>query len=106
MMSGDVIVALAAQQARKARRNKTLPQIAWMPGDPAIAHMPNIGSYRPRGWKLLRELFVDKSGLGRPGEPALTIDQFYAEVKEGLGYAIIEEGECQVYIGEFQPPKE
>jgi hypothetical protein len=106
MMSLEYIQQLAAKQARRARRNKILPQIAWMPGDPAIAYMPNIGSYRPKGWRLLRKLFVDKSGFGRLDEPALTVEQFYAEVKEDFGYAIIEEGEFQVYIGEFRPPKE
>lgn len=66
-----------------------------------IRSMPNFGSYRPKGWKLVRELFVDSSGFGREGEPALTVNQFLAEIKMFCGYAIIEEGQFQVMIGEF-----
>jgi len=63
---------------------------------------PNIGSYRPKGWRLVDRHFVDKSGYGSPHEPALTIQRFLRVLKPGMGYAIIEEGEFQCYVGEFR----
>ena len=63
---------------------------------------PNIGTFRPQGWKLVKELFVDSSGLGSEGESALTVAQFKEQLKIGNGYAIIEKGQFQVYIGEFE----
>jgi hypothetical protein len=37
-----------------------------------------------------------------PGEPALTQGQFIDRMKPGMGYAVIEEGQFQVYVGEFK----
>ncbi len=34
-------------------------------------------------------------------EPALSVNQFLKKLKVGHGYALIEEGEFQVYVGEF-----
>jgi hypothetical protein len=62
---------------------------------------PNIGDYRPDGWELVETLFVDKSGFGSPSEPALTIEQLLDRLVAGKGYAIIEEGQFQLYLGEF-----
>lgn len=70
-----------------------------------IRKMPNFGDFRPKGWKLVRELFVDSSGFGEKGEMALTIEQFLEEIKRFHGYAIIEEGQFQVRIGEFMRVK-
>ncbi len=63
---------------------------------------PNIGSYRPKGWKLVNSLFCDSSGMGSVGEPALTCKQLIDRLRVGYGYAIIETGEFQAYIGEFE----
>lgn len=83
-----------------------------MPDDERLAtylrHIPNIGTYRPKGWRLVEELFVDKSGFGAEWEPAMTLRQFIQAVRKagpGNGYAIIEEGEFQVYVGHFEPRK-
>lgn len=46
--------------------------------------------------------FVDKSGWGRPGEPALTIGEFVDMIRPGYGYAVVEEGEFQVHVGVFK----
>lgn len=85
---------------------------------------PNIGSYEPPGWELLRDeddntrfLFVDKTGMDDRG-PALSIEGLKrelhrledeaeevakAEEKECVyGYAIIEEGPFQLCIGIFR----
>lgn len=64
--------------------------------------IPNIGDRRSKTWELIDEFFVDSSGFGQLSEPALTIKEFYAKVKAGLGYAVIEEGQFQVFIGVFK----
>ncbi len=45
--------------------------------------------------------FVDFSGWGQKGEPALTIDEFLKKVKAGRFYAITGIGLFQVHIGEY-----
>ncbi len=45
--------------------------------------------------------FVDSSGWGQEGEPALTLSQFLKKIKAGKYYAIIEAGQFQVYVGEY-----
>ena len=45
--------------------------------------------------------FVDFSGWGQKGEPALTIDEFLEKVKAGRFYAITGIGQFQVHIGEY-----
>jgi len=65
---------------------------------------PNLGSYEPEGWELLEELFVDKTGfnLHDAGGPAMSIAEFIDALEPGFGYAIVEEGPFQIYIGKFQ----
>lgn len=69
---------------------------------------PNFGDYRPEGWGLEEDFFVDKSGLGKRKELALTVEQFKGKVKKQIkkdgtwGFAIISEGEFQVYVGAFK----
>ncbi len=115
MMSLSVIAGLAREQHRKAARAKLVPLVVEgedMPDDARLAtylrHIPNFGTYRPKGWHLVEQLFVDKSGLGAEWEPAMTLRQFLRAVRKagpGNGYAIIEEGEFQVYVGRFEPRK-
>ena len=86
--------------------------------------IPNIGSVSPGGWQRadiyklwkmedspLRGVygigaasyfFVDHSGLGQRGEPALTASEFMDCLMDGVGYAIVEEGPFQVKIGVFK----
>lgn len=68
----------------------------------AICPIPNLGTYIPDGWELVEKYFVDSSGFGQEGEPALTIRQFKSKLIIGRGYAVIEAGQFQVYIGEFE----
>jgi hypothetical protein len=69
---------------------------------------PNLGSYVPKGWAEVDRLFCDKSGWGREDEPALTIAGLKRKLTEHVaagnryGYAIVEEGTFQVYIGVFE----
>ena len=49
--------------------------------------------------------FVDCTGLGKPDELALTIDEFTNRVKLEYGYAIVEIGRHQAKIGVFRQIK-
>jgi len=83
---------------------------------------PNIGDYRPKGWELIDNFMVDKTGFGMSlsqirdmsarqarkasrlhasDEPALTTEQLIRRLKAGYGYAIIEEGQFKIVLGEF-----
>ena len=111
MMSLEAIRNLSNKQAAKAARSKKVPYVPFDRGEienyPPFP-FPNIGSYIPKGWKELRRLFVDTSGLGSENEPALTTGQFKEKLLElhnandGYGYAIVEEGQFQVYVGVFE----
>jgi hypothetical protein len=70
---------------------------------------PNIGSLKPRGWrKTGANWFVDKWGHGLDWEPALTWRQFRRRLAVYLlrhpdhGFAVTEEGECQVVVSAFR----
>ena len=57
----------------------------------------------PDDWELVDTLFVDKTGVGKVGEPALTIEELKSRLKVGMAYAIIDEGQFQLHLGEYQP---
>jgi hypothetical protein len=103
MMGLAEIIRLNNKACEKAKKAKLLPYVI-KDGDrekfPPFP-FPNFGDYRPKGWELVGEYFVDSSGFGMDDEPALSIDQFLKKLKVGHGYALIEEGEFQVYVGEF-----
>lgn len=101
-MSLRAIEQLSREAGERAANEEREPLIAFVDKDETVVKCPNLGDYVPDGWKLIDQLFVDKTGMGTVGEPALSIDQFIAKVKSGLGYAIIEEGEFQLYIGVFE----
>jgi len=63
--------------------------------------IPNI-EREQENWELVDEVFVDHSGFGRPGEPALTIKEFHATIKAGLGYGVVEAGQFQLFVGVFE----
>jgi len=94
MYSLSVIQDMNRKAAQAAKGKK--PYKAKADGDTGVRSMPNFGDYRPAGFELEEELFVDSSGFGSPGEPALTFEQFLNKVKAGKYYAIIEAGQFQV----------
>jgi hypothetical protein len=65
---------------------------------------PNLGTYEPEGWELLEQFFVDSTGwdLHDAGGPAMSVAEFIDALEPGYGYAIVEQGPFQVYIGKFQ----
>lgn len=112
-MSIETIHALANKAARESARKGEVPYMVW-PQD--VEHwkaqiqagklpplpFPFIGSRHPRGYRKVEEYFVDSSGFGAPGEPALTIPQFVDRIKADRAYAITEAGQFQVYITEYR----
>ena len=102
MMSLQQIRSYSDSAARKSRRAGILPKILNAGDD--VRGIPMIGNRTPRGWKCVAQYFVDASGFGQKGEPALTTDEFRAVVAEnpGFGWAITEAGQFQVYVGQFE----
>ena len=70
---------------------------------------PNLGALRPAGWKLTDNFMVDSSGLDDSGW-ALSLHGLCNRLREnadkGYAYAIIEEGQFQVVVGQFEPDPE
>jgi|SRR3989304_2485919 len=122
MMSLDQIRSLSDEQAKRASAKKREPYVPFSREEvenyPPFP-FPNIGSYKPLGWKEINydevgldgPFFVDKSGFGARGEPALTAKDFkdtlleFYDKLEGCGFAIIEEGQFQLYVGVFKKVK-
>jgi len=109
MYSLDVICQMnreageAARQSQEESENQPFlithkAEVALWPPFP----FPNLGDFCPDGWEEVDRFFCDSSGLGEPGEPALTTEQLKVHLKVGMGYAVVEAGQFQVYIGEFQ----
>lgn len=71
----------------------------------------HLGDYRPEGWEEGESYFVDASGFGTPGEPALTAEQFREVIRDRItanaaegkvtGWAVTEAGQFQVHVTEF-----
>jgi len=65
---------------------------------------PFLGDYVPQGWRrTVRDpLFVDSTGSGREDEPALTVRATIEALIPGKAYAIIEGGQFELYLGEYE----
>ena len=111
MMSASQIADLADECARRAKRAHRQPLVfeSQHHVDGAYRTLPNLGSYRPKGWKLEEYRTVDKYGIDFSG-PAMTLPAMLVWFKvhltdpERSGYALIEEGEFQVVVGRFEKP--
>ena len=106
MMSLGTIREISRTAAAKAARARKVPLMVEAEDMRDLARhlgrIPFLGAYVPNGWAQVNNYFVDNSGFGQVGEAALTAEEFYAAVKPGYGYAIIESGQFQVYIGQFK----
>ena len=102
MMGLATMRRMNAEAVAEAKAKGLEPRVATKDGDEDIRYCPLLGDYTPEGWVEIDELFVDSSGCGSPGEPALTHDQFLAKVKRGLGYGIGDRGQFQCYIRVFK----
>lgn len=114
------MMSLGSIKAESRRTGQRAAQQAMMPYVPIHEDeiktyppfpFPNLGDHRPRGWKLIEELFVDSTGLGADDEPALSIRQFKDKLIElersdkAYGYGITEAGQFQLYVGVFERRK-
>lgn len=102
MHSLETIKRLSREAGENAAENNLEPLIAICNGSIECKQVPDLGDCRPDGWDLVDTLFVDASGFGSKNEAALTINQFMQKVKKDYGYAIIETGQFQLYIGVFK----
>lgn len=114
MMSLNTIRRMSREAGRKAAAEGKTPYLvdmdditAWVntltEGSLPKLPFPNLGDHEPEGWELVDTHFVDATGFGRVGEPALTIPSFISKiVSPGHGYAIRESGQFQVVIAEFK----
>jgi hypothetical protein len=118
MMSIEVIHRLSQEIAVEAAKAGRQP-IVLEPEDFEVyratgrgVRLPNLGDHIPRGWERLPTddwWFVDKNGCGLDYEPALTLRKFLSRLEQfnrehpDYGYAIVEEGECQVFVAPFAP---
>jgi len=110
MMSLEVLAAVNNEIARQAAREGLVPYIPASADEASSPWFcPNIGTLKPKGWKRTGQTwFVDKTGHGESWELALTWAEFrrqfagYLLRHPGHGYAITEEGECQVVVAAFR----
>ncbi len=110
MMSLEVIRQVNNEIARKAARQRLLPYVPSSADEASTPFaFPNIGTLKPRGWQETgANWFVDKTGHGETWEPALTWAQFRRQLAVYLlrhpshGFAVTEEGECQVVVSAFR----
>ena len=110
MMSLEVIQYVNNDIARRAARHNLVPYVFNGPTEVDESQqfpLPNLGYYGPPGWQQVESWFVDKTGVGRDGEPALSQRQFKEVLRNYIlqhpthGFAIVEESEFQVVIGAF-----
>jgi hypothetical protein len=116
MISLHAIIALNNEIAREAAQEGLVPyvpfnadEVDYYPPFP----FPDIGYLEPDGWeKTGNSWFVDKTGHGLDSEPALTWEQFKKKLVGYIlhhpkhGFAITEEGGCQVVITAFRRVEE
>jgi hypothetical protein len=116
MMSLGDIVAVNEEAMRKSRRARVKPRL-WTTADVDAAselvdlpRIPYIGRRALRNYRLVAELFVDKTGTGLAGERALTQPAALRRVRELTGqsadgelyWGVVEDGPFQAYIGAWR----
>jgi hypothetical protein len=102
MMDLATIRAVNARAMREASRAHVEP--ATFTGNRENFRCPYVGDRTPRGWrKTKREpLFVDISGFGTDDEAAMSYRQFLDALEVGKAYGLIECGQFQGYVQEFE----
>lgn len=110
MMDLATIRAISDRAAREAARAEKRPYIVFNADEVKtwkVFPFPFLGSYVPKGWRLIEKLFVDKTGWGYESEPAMTHAALRKRLiencdkKKTYGYALVEEGQFQVYVGVY-----
>lgn len=72
----------------------------------SIRKIPLLNTKDINGFEFIKSYFVDSSGFGSETEPAITFNSFIDKIKVGFGYGIVNVGQFQVYINEYEPTKE
>ena len=109
MMSPETIDKITRDAARTACDAQQKPYLiwpqdleAWKRGEGFPIPFPMIGDHVPEGWEADGEaLFVDTSGLGGSGEPALSMSELFDKLEVGRGYAFTQQGQFQAYLQKF-----
>ncbi len=97
----------AKRKGLKQPKLITAAQIEEMPPFP----FPNFGHYEPLGWTECERWQVDSTGVDKCGL-AFSVEGFkrhlleYIERHPTHGFAIVEVGQFQVYVGAFMPIEE
>lgn len=94
--------ALATEVIRTYKRNRRL-------------NIPNLGDYVPEGWTridyLIEPVFVDITGIARPGEfTGITPAEFFKRAEQHtqdessfvIGYGVIEAGQTQALVAAYR----
>ncbi len=112
MISLEHIKQLSDEAAVQAAEENKQPFVFWDDADiqSNLRNIPNIGSHEPEGWEEYgKPLFADKSGFGNPDEPSLTFAHLTGAIRaiidrsaKSVGFAIVEEGQFQLYIQPFR----
>jgi hypothetical protein len=113
MMSPETIRGISQEAAERAANEGQVPLLVENDDfdnlEEHIRKIPFLGDYVPEDWEICTDgegyeihYFVDASGFGQEGEPALTFQQFCDRVQVSRGYAITQQGQFQVYIGEYR----
>lgn len=115
MYSSSALESLNAEAALAAAAKNLQPFIPWdiseidAIGIDFLRKIPNIGSLDVSdAWDLLDEVLVDSSGVGGPGEAALTVTGCLEFIKEQVtesasrGFALVGTGQFQVILGVFE----
>lgn len=129
MMSYSYMRQLAVEASERAKSDRVEPKLFTGLGHDAIRgnfkFIPFLGKnndeddtpFVPEGWKRVDApdaprhmgctdgyLFVDASGMGSRGEPALTVDEFvdYVYDHKELGFGIVEAGQFQVVMATYE----
>lgn len=99
------------EAARVAAKKKMIPYIPFSKSEVLAWKsfpFPYLGSYIPKGWIKVDELFADHSGWGSPTEAALTPQQLKNKIIQLLddtrilGFGITEVGQFQLYVGVYE----
>ncbi len=110
MMSLEYIQQLNRDAAERAAQENLSPYVYWDESELDQSEgfpFPFIGDLEPEGWIEVERHFVDSSGFGEVGEPALTAGQFVDLIRERItsgkvtGWAVVESGQFQVYVAEY-----
>jgi hypothetical protein len=114
MLDHSQIRAIVEEETAKARALALRPADIRQLDLSKCPPFPFLGDYVPEGWVKFevngdhKTYFVDSSGLGEPGEAALTVREFLEVLKQyklsgdPFGFGIIEAGQFQVVVGVYK----